>query len=277
MFGSQCLRDVSEVHLTGGEPYLRKDFVEVVRVIHQRLPRAIITWTTNCLLPELIEEKTRKILQVGAKINIGLSLDGDEETHDMVRGIKGNYVKVMKTFERLRELDLNPYFLFTIFPFNAHQIISAYRLAQEKGARVIWGFSRNGVRLNNPNINLDYKKEQKRVVLKQLAELIKQEPSRKTFYYFAKHLFAGNLRFDCHVFPRKVFIGPYGNVYPCDGFYEKLRLGNVRENQLDEIIVSERTQEVRDIIKRKVCQPCTVFCDIIDSISWAKKRKGIWK
>ena len=38
----------------------------------------------------------------GLDVLITISLDGDEETHDKLRGVKGNYQKCVKLYDKLK-------------------------------------------------------------------------------------------------------------------------------------------------------------------------------
>ena len=63
----------------------------------------IIAFTTNCLLPNRVLDYSLYIKNNGFDPLITLSLDGDEKTHDNLRGIKGNYQKCIETYENLRK------------------------------------------------------------------------------------------------------------------------------------------------------------------------------
>ena len=83
------------VNITGGEPFVRKDLLEVLRSIH-RYPfyRNIDIQTNGIILadhPELFSE-----LNKWGVTGIGVSIDGLEQTHDAFRQIKGGFTKAFK-------------------------------------------------------------------------------------------------------------------------------------------------------------------------------------
>ena len=93
--------DVKEVTLIGGEAYLREDWLKIVRRLRDR---GIIVTTTSGgrgLTPELIERAKDAGLQ-GASI----SIDGDEATHDRLRGVVGSYRSAMTAMRTLRDLKM---------------------------------------------------------------------------------------------------------------------------------------------------------------------------
>lgn len=98
-------------NISGGEPYLREDLVEIVALACKYLTPAVIHIPTNALTPKLIEKKTIKVLEImnennNSKIPLTIkpSFDGVGEKHDEIRGIKGNFEKVLDTYNRLVNL-----------------------------------------------------------------------------------------------------------------------------------------------------------------------------
>ncbi len=91
---------------SGGEVYLREDIVEISRIFYEKCKPSVVLLSTNGLLPERIKETTEEILKSCPKstIVVKLSLDGDEQIHDSLRGVKDAYQRVMKTYSLLKEL-----------------------------------------------------------------------------------------------------------------------------------------------------------------------------
>jgi len=94
------------ITISGGEPFLRKDIVEICRIIYKYSKPKIINIPTNGLLTDTIAENVAKIAESCPKsqIIINLSIDGIEEQHDEIRQIPGNYKKTMATFQKLKKL-----------------------------------------------------------------------------------------------------------------------------------------------------------------------------
>ena len=91
---------------SGGEPFLREDLVDIVKIFYGRNKPSVILLPTNGLLPDLISEKTEAILQAcpNSIVAVKLSLDGPEDLHDSLRGVSGAFRSAMDTYERLRPL-----------------------------------------------------------------------------------------------------------------------------------------------------------------------------
>lgn len=126
-------------NVSGGEPYLREDFPEIVELACKYLKPKVIVIPTNGILSDRIYEYSRRILEIiqayDPKISISIhpSIDGIGEKHDEIRGVKGNFDKLMRTIELLKPLE-KEFRNFTIEPgtvvsnFNLDEIdnISAF-------------------------------------------------------------------------------------------------------------------------------------------------------
>jgi radical SAM protein with 4Fe4S-binding SPASM domain len=86
---------VLEVTLIGGEAYLRDDWLEIVRALRRRGMRA--TMTTG----GLSAERAAAAAQAGLQ-SVSVSLDGLEETHDRLRGVRGAYQSALSALGHLR-------------------------------------------------------------------------------------------------------------------------------------------------------------------------------
>jgi len=82
-----------EINVTGGEPLLREDLVEVIRAMRLRCPRVRIVLSTNGLLPE----RLRQVLSQVKDIAVRVSIDGMGDLHDAIRGTPGAYRKALES------------------------------------------------------------------------------------------------------------------------------------------------------------------------------------
>ncbi len=98
-------------NVSGGEPFMRMDLAEILRLAFIYLKPKLISIPTNSLAPKSIEMTTLKILKYmdeycpsHVTLSIKPSIDGVGEKHDFIRGIKGNFVKLEETIERLQAI-----------------------------------------------------------------------------------------------------------------------------------------------------------------------------
>jgi len=92
--------------LTGGEPFVRKDIVEIVRLFVQNNGAKRIHIASNGLTPELIKKRVQEMLAIcgDCRITLQFSIDGFEETHDVLRGLKGSFKNVCDSARKLNEI-----------------------------------------------------------------------------------------------------------------------------------------------------------------------------
>lgn len=92
-----------EVSLIGGEAYLRRDWLEIVRAVRRH--GMDCTMQTGGL--HLTEERIRQAAEAGLQ-GIGVSIDGLEELHDGLRGVKGSFAAALKALGLLRDYGITP-------------------------------------------------------------------------------------------------------------------------------------------------------------------------
>ena len=137
--------ELVELDLTGGEPHLRGDLVDVAldaaRLKPSFFPRLrSIVITSNGLLPQRIVSNYQRILEgLGTDIDLVsvISIDGIGETHDKIRGTKGAFELAAKTIGGLVELrkEYPNYFIgikTTILPENVNELDAILDFALEK-------------------------------------------------------------------------------------------------------------------------------------------------
>ena len=95
-------------NISGGEPFMRPDLPEIVRLACIYLKPRLIHIPTNGIGTPFIDKTTRRILAYmdeyapkSVPITIKPSIDGVGEVHDHVRGYQGNFAKLEKTIQAL--------------------------------------------------------------------------------------------------------------------------------------------------------------------------------
>lgn len=89
---------------------MREDFDELLFLAFKYGNPRYVTVPTNCLLPDRIQLCLKSLLEklepMGRSTTLycNLSVDGIGSRHDELRGVKGNFEKVLKTIDDLREI-----------------------------------------------------------------------------------------------------------------------------------------------------------------------------
>jgi len=99
------LKSKVSLAITGGEPFLRKDLVEICSIFTKHKRVSAIGIATNGYLIEKIVSNCRQILaSAPIPVSVQISLDGQEKTHDRIRGVKGSFRKAFQTLQALKQV-----------------------------------------------------------------------------------------------------------------------------------------------------------------------------
>ncbi|MBF0424574.1 MAG: radical SAM protein [Magnetococcales bacterium] len=266
IFSSGAFRHLNDVIITGGEPVLRSGIVANMAAIHGNVtPDAQFSLSTNGLLPERVLEATRKCLERGMRLIVGVSLDGLNERHDAARGVKGNFGKVdglLKSLIRMREESGNDKLTvtvgYTLSPKTAGNLNEVADYVCNLGLRFLpQMFEEFEYYSNSAPGNFSYfadgtedARESAQVMLKALETI---PPS------FQKELFLtlldrGQFPFKCASLRSFFLLRSNGDVTPCLR-YSETRIGNLRETPLEEIWHSKKMEEARVMVDN--CRGCS--------------------
>lgn len=118
-----------ETVITGGEPFLHRNLGAIVRTAHDSPATRFIQIDTNGYFSDRIEDLSKDLVSWNRKkVTVQISLDGLEETHDAIRGVRGAFQQAMETADRLIRLTrfepgfFSPVFLMVINHRNYRQI-----------------------------------------------------------------------------------------------------------------------------------------------------------
>jgi MoaA/NifB/PqqE/SkfB family radical SAM enzyme len=262
--------ELVELDLTGGEPHLRDDLVDIVLGVaslqKSSLPRLrSIIVTSNGLLPRQVVSNNQRILEGLKGTHIDLvnvaSMDGIGETHDLIRGTSGAYELATETINGLLELRKKypNYYIgikTTILPQNINMLDAILDYALERGLFHIISpvfFTetrfRNTDKIDELTPGPDEYKEVQRF-------FNRDELNTGYFYPLARSFLAtGRKRWACTAFYNYLFIDFDGTVYPCELISEPM--GNVREQDVADIWNGARARQWRKRSgKLECCRTC---------------------
>jgi MoaA/NifB/PqqE/SkfB family radical SAM enzyme len=262
--------ELVELDLTGGEPHLRDDLVdmvlEIARLKRSSMPRLrSIIIASNGLLPRKTISNYQRILEGLRDTNIDLvsvsSIDGIGETHDLIRGTRGAFELATETISGLLELRQEyPGFPIgiktTILPQNINMLDAILDFALERNLfHIISPAFFTEARFRNMD-----KRDKLTLGPAEYKEVLKfySGDRLKTSYFYSrvqKFLASGQRRWVCAALYDYVFIDFDGKVYPCEIVSEPI--GDVRERDLEEIWNSPSAHNWRKRIgKLECCNTC---------------------
>jgi MoaA/NifB/PqqE/SkfB family radical SAM enzyme len=103
---SRSLGKIENLNLSGGEPFLRKEFAEIcLQFIRHNKVRQIYVPTNGWYTKKTVEQMSMILEEKEFDLFVcELSLDGTEEFHDKFRVAPGGFKKAMETYDALAEL-----------------------------------------------------------------------------------------------------------------------------------------------------------------------------
>ena len=124
--------------LSGGEVTLVKYLDLMLIEARKRCKNLkIVTFTTNALLPKKVIQLSEQVKANGFDLMVTISLDGDEELHDRVRGVPGNYKKCIELYDSLKAMGVNVNFGITVSDVNESYIRNEYKKMRRERMKVI--------------------------------------------------------------------------------------------------------------------------------------------
>jgi radical SAM protein with 4Fe4S-binding SPASM domain len=282
-------QNVEVVNITGGEPSLHEDFLIIFELVLNKLSHLdTISLQTNGLDVERVLTVVQFVIQLlldqeskgrSIHLDINISLDGPEKTHDKIRGVKGAWKAAVKTarestklIKQLRRGSVS--FNFTIVRQNIADIIEMLDIAGELGIEITYTFPQEtDMFMENNKTTGDFTIDhcQKLELISKLKELNHRTNGRsaisKRYLSILVNILEGRERKSpCPLAKNGVFLEPGGNVYPCWNASRHL-LGNIFEQELETILVHRADQEYK-IQLNESCRTCTSNC----YIEWNRKR-----
>ena len=233
--------------ISGGEPLTRKDWAELIRLAKNT--GMGVGMFTNAIA--LDDDAVRRAKDAGID-TIGLSIDGLEATHDMIRGKKGHFKILEAAMERLKKHDIAFGAVTTICSDNISQLEEMQKYIAGTGAyswQVQLG-SDMGNLSHHPEMLISPKQLPK--LEKRIADMIVSGPIRihcaDSLGYFGPHekilrsSIGGHCWGGCGAGKSNIGIECNGNIKGClsimAGYNSKGQdyvEGNIREASLEEI------------------------------------------
>jgi MoaA/NifB/PqqE/SkfB family radical SAM enzyme len=275
---------LKDINISGGEPFLRKEIVDIVKVVNEKCGGPRIVISTNGFRTEKIIQAMEMLRNSIPHIGIGVSVDGIGATHSRIRGVDGAFEKVMDTLNRLKARGFkNVRIGFTAMNDNVHEMPHVYDLACRMGFQFTTSVAQNSdiyfSTQDNEGIRDGKLGEALAYVMR--SELKSHHPKRWMRAYFE----SGTLLFNeeqrrmlpCHAGIEFFYLAPEGNIYPCLSIPQLM--GNLSGHSFEEVWESEQAQQARRDIKG--CEQCWMICtarsalvkNLPRALGWIVKQK----
>lgn len=246
---------MKRLNITGGEPMLRKDIREIVRILDKKSHRLEIS--TNGYFYDRIEAIAREF----PNITVRVSVEGLPALNDSLRGIKNGFDRAMRTILRLKLLGVKDIgFAMTISGENCRDLLDLYTLVASMDVEFANAVVHNSFyffKEDNEIENIDEVEQ----IMKQFIEALLRSPRssirKRVKDWFRAYLNLGLLRhvqgkrrtIPCGAGTDTFFLDPWGRVLACNGSEEPLVMGDLTTRSFADIWNSEQAARVRELVK----------------------------
>jgi len=259
------------ITVSGGEPLLRQDAAEIIRLACTHCRPAILNIPTNGLLPDRIARAVAEVTAACPQTNIvvNLSLDGWGDDHDHIRGVPGNFERSIETYRRLRALQAPNLTLgihTVVSRFNAESVPALYTRVQAELApdSYISEIAEERVELGTMGADITPTHGVYRETIEQVMALQSHHPPtglggiawafRRRYYRMVQRwLRERKQMLPCYSGWASAQIAPDGDVWFCCVRAEPV--GNLRETDYDlaQIWWGERARVMRESVRAGRC------------------------
>lgn len=259
------------INFTGGEPLLRRDFFDILKYASTK--NIFFDFSTNGYL---LTDKTVSNLKGTNVMQVQVSVDGLEETHDNLRGVKGAFKRALKAIKLLSQANFDVVISCTVNRTNIKELPKLIDMALTVGASSFkttlfipigqGGFNQEELAINSNDVqqlSLLMSKKKKElsgrlsIMLTScypwlLDESLPRNPKWLRSEYIC-----------CAAGTSNLFITSDGNVVPCPFLREHV-LGNLRNDRPSDLWKAKTLETFRKLkpmdLKGK-CKECDYLGD----------------
>lgn len=270
---NKLFKNIENIGLNGGEPFLRKDLISCVNVIQNTLPNLkCINIISNGYFTDLIKDKLAEIYEKakkdGIKVNISFSVDGIDEMQNYMRGHKNAWVNVIKTINEINN-NRKKYcdsieIICTVTKYNVFNLNEVEVWAKQVGIYVRYNIATineriaNADRFNNFSIFTD---EKARMVAKEFFYKKAIQERSETYFGIFLYICSRKRYANCPCqYNEWITLNPNGNISFCATYSKEL--GNALIHSAYDIM-NGNTEVLSKIIKNN-CLHCSHYIGQLD-------------
>ena len=254
------LRSLDIIKLLGGEPFARPDMADIMDEARRVIDPYIMQLTTNGTATDAIVDAVQRVGWPGLQLRV--SIDGLEATHDRQRGVPGSFAMATQTLELLapmrERLGFHMGINFSVTDHSIGEIDEMKALAASFGADLIPGVNvspfldgstspaenpQHFVLLEDPRRALEALQDREVGTKLQLPRIDHAVGRLITGDVFRQEILQGSLRFRCRALKDIVYMLPDGRIIICG--VDHSPIGNIREQPLSDIWNSATAQAGR--------------------------------
>lgn len=240
------------VNITGGEPFVREDIEDIVKILLKKADRVVFASSGyfNDRIIKLFEKYKNE-----PKLGIRISTEGLSCKNDELRGRQGGFDKGLSTLLELRRMGIKDVgFGITVSNHNSPDMLQLYELNRNLKMQFATAAFHNSFYFHKYD-NVITNKDEVVANFDELCQRLMKENSPKSWFraFFNMGLInyvqGGRRILPCEAGNENFFLDPYGNILPCNGMEEDKwfdTMGNLHEQSFEEIWNGEKAKKVRE-------------------------------
>ncbi len=251
---------------SGGEPLLRKDIFDMIALVTRHKVNTCLTSNGTILT----DDAARRLAAAGMGV-VNISIDGDEQTHDALRG-KGNFLKAVEALNNLSRHGIEATIASIVCRQNYASLPFVMDLARQHGVTTVKFQPFSTIFLKDkevgrkffapPELLQDIQRSMAEVV--RLANQYKIATNPESYLnsvasYLCGGMSGNAIQNGCAALWMSCPVTAEGNVFPCWVLLDK-PVGNVKNRKLSEMWGSEGHDRLRREIVLKGCKGCMMSC-----------------
>lgn len=249
VLGNPLFHNVEYIINSGGEPSL-SDLSGILLAEHKFLPKAVLQVSTNGLLVDKVFDAVVDALKAGARVDVGLSLDGVGDAHDLWRGVPDNFAKVEALTKKLFYLKhrfwgfLNVTVGSTLTDKTFESSQDLYSYAKKYDVNFMWHWFNQSSFYNNSELALS--KENVKEALKIMPDSLYKQ-------FWLESLEGKKPCFECYALRAFAVLKCNGDLVPCLSRWGQ-SIGNVMEADCETVWNSALADKARFEVSK--CAGC---------------------
>ncbi|MHA2495666.1 MAG: radical SAM protein [Candidatus Hodarchaeales archaeon] len=259
----RCWREIANseitghINVTGGEPFLRGDFFELLDVFHKNQQLFTFAILSN---GHLINEQIAQEVQKYHPKFVQVSLEGKRETHNKIRG-KNSFDRTIKALKIMKKARIPTMISFTAHRANFREFPYVAEVGRQQKAFRVWadrlipwgaGSTLTETSLSPEEVQ-EFCKIMKKEQKKQFRVIDNSPVSMLRALQFWE---AGTIPYHCTAGDSLLAVLANGDLVPCRRM--PIKIGNLLENSLEELYNTNPL--LRDLRNRakisKGCENC---------------------
>ncbi|MCE5333269.1 MAG: radical SAM protein [Desulfobacteraceae bacterium] len=246
---------MQRLNITGGEPMLREDIREIVRILDRKTNRLEVS--TNGFFYD-------KVLDIAGDypgICIRVSVEGLPYRNNRLRGLQDGFGRALRLLLRLKQMGVRDIgFAMTISGENCADLMDLYHLAALMDVELANAVVHNSFYFHKEDNMIANPAEFETAMVDFMRQLLtspRARMSRRIKDWFRAYINAGLLNhargeqrsIACGAGTDTFFVDPWGRVLACNGSSMPLVMGDLKTHGFDEIWHCKRAESIRKHVR----------------------------